>query len=91
VLPGGQNQCAGGYSSHRGMSRYGDNTQMYVADIIYYTEYNHIVYLLIHNIHYHYHRSQWQQRATRRTGTQGVEGRRKSADLKRPPRLALRR
>jgi hypothetical protein len=28
VLPGGQRQCAGGYSSHRGMSGYGGNTQI---------------------------------------------------------------
>jgi hypothetical protein len=29
VLPGGQRQYAGDYSSHRGMSRYGGNTQVY--------------------------------------------------------------
>jgi hypothetical protein len=31
VLPGGQRQCAGGHSSHRGMSGYGygGNTQIY--------------------------------------------------------------
>ena len=30
VLPGGQRQCAGGYSSHRGMPGYGGNTQIYM-------------------------------------------------------------
>ena len=28
VLPGGQRQYAGGYSSYRGMSGYGGNTQI---------------------------------------------------------------
>jgi hypothetical protein len=31
VLPGGQRQYAGGYSSHRGMSGYGGNTQIYTV------------------------------------------------------------
>jgi hypothetical protein len=31
VLPGGQKQYAGGYSSHRGMSGYGGNTQIYTV------------------------------------------------------------
>ena len=30
MLPGGQRQYAGGYSSHRGMSGYGGNTQIYI-------------------------------------------------------------
>jgi hypothetical protein len=30
VLPGGQRQCAGGYSSHRVMSGYGGNTQIHI-------------------------------------------------------------
>jgi hypothetical protein len=67
VLPGGQRQYAGSYSSHRGMPGHGGNTHMHVLVAA-------------------------EQRATRRTGTQGVEGRRKSADLTRSPRrFALRR
>ena len=33
VLPGGQRQYAGGYSSYRGMSGYGGNTQMHISDL----------------------------------------------------------
>jgi hypothetical protein len=35
VLPGGQRQYVGGYSSHRGISRYGGNTQVYIYIYIY--------------------------------------------------------
>jgi hypothetical protein len=34
VLPGGHRQHAGGYSSHRGISGYGGNTQMYIILIL---------------------------------------------------------
>ena len=62
MLPGGQMQCAGGYSSHRGMSEYGGNAQIYTVVAV------------------EGHTADWQ----------GVEGRRKSADLKRPPRFTVR-
>ena len=59
VLPGGQRQYAGGYSysSHRGMSGYGGNMQIYVYILYIYILYIYVIYCMsiyniIYNIYY---------------------------------------